>query len=107
MEPPTVRMQRDKATQVAMVVSGVTVMATVAAGTRTPPTPNPERVPSATARRGVSGVTVARAPPKAAVRKSLVLGLLDSRNWKTGRVGLTHEDSSKDQKLAVMALEPR
>lgn len=61
-------MARERATQVAMVVSGVTVMATVAAGTRTPPTPKPASVPRATASLGASGVTQARDPPNAAAK---------------------------------------
>ena len=59
-------MQRERATEVAIVVSGETVIATVAAGTRTPPTPKPAMVPRPTAVFGVSGVTQARAPPNAA-----------------------------------------
>lgn len=61
-------MARDRATHVAMVVSGVTVIAIVAAGTSTPPTPNPAIVPRPTANLGVSGVTAANEPPKAAIQ---------------------------------------
>ncbi len=59
-------MVRDRATQVAMLVSGETVTATVAAGTRTLPTPKPVSVPRAMARPSRSGVTAAMEPPNAA-----------------------------------------
>ena len=62
MEPPTWRIQRVRATQVAMEVSGVAIIATVAAGTMIPPTPKLLRVPRAIVRAGVSGVMDARAP---------------------------------------------
>jgi hypothetical protein len=60
------RIERDRATQVAMRSPGQTVIAMVAAGTRTPPTPNPARVPSATVVLGLSGVVAASAPPNTA-----------------------------------------
>jgi hypothetical protein len=60
------RMERLRATVVAMSASGQTVIASVAGGTRTPPTPKPAIVPSATAVLGLSGVMHARAPLKAA-----------------------------------------
>jgi hypothetical protein len=72
MEPPMTRIERDRATQVAMRSSGQTVIAMVAAGTRTPPTPKPAIVPSATVVLGLSGVVVASAPPNAARRKKFV-----------------------------------
>jgi hypothetical protein len=66
------RMERERATHVAMRLSGQTVIAMVAAGTRTPPTPKPARVPSATVVFALLGVVVARAPPKAARGKQPV-----------------------------------
>jgi hypothetical protein len=59
-------MDSERATVVAMNASGVTVIAIVAAGTRTPPMPKPAIAPNATALAGVSGFMVAKAPPKAA-----------------------------------------
>ena len=60
------RMDKERATHVAMRLSVQTVMAIVAAGTRTPPTPKPARVPSATVVFGLLGVVQASAPPNAA-----------------------------------------
>lgn len=67
IEPPITRIERERATVVAMKASGVTVMAIVAAGINTPPMPKPATAPKATALPGVSGSIEASAPPKAAV----------------------------------------
>lgn len=62
------RIERDNAAVVARKASGTQINATVADGTRTPPTPNPEMVPKATASFGVLGVALDNAPPKAVIR---------------------------------------
>lgn len=59
-------MDRERATVVAINASGVTVMAIVAAGTRTPPMPKPAIAPNAMVLAGVSGFMVDKAPPNAA-----------------------------------------
>lgn len=56
------RIDRFSATVVAIRLSGQTVMANVAGGTSTPPTPKPAIVPRATAVLGLSGFTMTRAP---------------------------------------------
>lgn len=61
------RIDKDRATVVAISLSEHTVMAMVDGGTKTPPTPKPAIVPSATANLGFVGLTTASAPPKAAV----------------------------------------
>lgn len=62
------RIESDNAAVVARKASGTQINATVADGTRTPPTPNPEIVPIATASFGVSGVAADNAPPNAVMR---------------------------------------
>lgn len=57
MDPQTAQIERPSATHVAMVVSGVTVTATVAAGTSTPPTPKPAIPPTTMAAASRSGFT--------------------------------------------------
>lgn len=47
-------------------LSGTTIRATVAAGTRIPPTPKPAMVPIATTNAGFVGSAAASAPPKTA-----------------------------------------
>lgn len=66
MLPPIVRIDKDRAAVVARRASGTTIKATVALGTRTPPTPKLARVPKATAVFALSGFDTARAPPNAA-----------------------------------------
>lgn len=61
-------MDSESAAVVAKNASGTHINATVADGTRTPPTPNPEIVPIATASLGVFGVAADNAPPKAVMR---------------------------------------
>lgn len=68
------RMERERATQVAMRSPGQRVTAIVAAGMRTPPTPKPARVPSATLVLGLSGVVAASTPPNAA-KGRILLGI--------------------------------
>lgn len=70
MEPPTVRMLSESAAAVVMTASGVTIMATVAAGTRTPPTPKAARDPRATVSLGLFGVEADREPPKAVMKNN-------------------------------------
>lgn len=60
-------MDRDNATVVATRASGAAVRATVAEGTRIPPTTNDERATSAVTSFGFVGEFTARAPTKAAV----------------------------------------
>lgn len=67
IEPPITRMDRERATVVAMKASGVTVMAMVAAGINTPPMPKPAIAPKAMVFAGVSGLIEASEPAKAAL----------------------------------------
>jgi hypothetical protein len=67
MEPPITRMERERATVVAMNASGVTVMAMVAAGINTPPMPKPATNPKAIVFAAVSGLMEASEPAKAAL----------------------------------------
>ena len=67
IEPPMTLIERDREAAVAISAAGVTLMAIVAAGASTPPTPKPAIAPSATAVLGVSGVSVAREPLNVAV----------------------------------------
>jgi len=90
-------MERARATVVAIKSSGETVMAIVAAGTRTPPTPKPQIVPRATASFGVSGVRAARAPPNEAVGCQWLDG-----DWECEEER-THEDASAEKKCLIMA----
>ena len=64
MAPPTARTESDKAAQVVMSASGAAIMATVAAGTMTPPRPKQAMVPRAMVVTTFSGVITDRAPPK-------------------------------------------
>lgn len=50
-------------------LSGTTINATVAAGTRIPPTPNPATVPIATTKAGSVGFAADRAPPNIAMTR--------------------------------------
>ena len=88
IEPPTVRMERESAAAVVITASGVTIMATVAAGTRTPPTPNEARAPRATVVLGLVGLALARAPPKAVIKKSATRRISRLRPGKTERAAL-------------------
>ena len=98
------RMESERATQVAMRLSGQTVMAMVAAGTRTPPTPNPARVPSAIVVFGLSGVVVARAPPNAARGKQSVRYMTKKT---TQGIGPTHNNCRHEQKFPVVPFPER
>ncbi|CAI6325537.1 unnamed protein product [Periconia digitata] len=64
LDPPTVRMESDIAAAVVISASGQTIMATVAAGTRTPPTPNDASDPKATVNLSLSGLQTAKLPAK-------------------------------------------
>ena len=64
MLPPTARTLRLRAAQVVMRASGDAIIATVAEGTISPPSPMPATVPKAITVRSFSGVTTAIAPPK-------------------------------------------
>ena len=69
IEPPITRIDKERATVVAMNSSEQTVIAMVDGGTRTPPTPKPAIVPRATAVLGFVGLTIASEPLKAAGRQ--------------------------------------
>jgi hypothetical protein len=97
------RMESERATQVAMRSSGQTVMAMVAAGTRTPPTPKPARVPSATVVLGLSGVVTASAPPKAAKENQSVRSV----RKMTQDVGHTHHNCRHQQKFPIVSFPER
>lgn len=83
-----------------MGVANLTVMAIVAAGSNTPPTPKPEIVPRAVASFGFSGVTHARAPLNAAK-----LWLVKLR--KSMKETLTHDNTADNQDLPIMTLPQR
>lgn len=83
MEPPTKRMVSVNAVAVAISESGQAVMAIVAAGTITPPIPNPAIVAKPTARPALSGFTAAMLPVNAASKRNV--SVLDSLSMSPSR----------------------
>jgi len=76
IEPPTVLTESESATAVARSASGTTIIATVAAGTRIPPTPIPAKEPIVTVAPTLNGVATAIAPSNAAVQKQRISNLV-------------------------------